>query len=273
MIRESTARRRPQRGRGGVARPPPTSTGARCVPPPAAPPPAPPAPPTAPSPRGSAAAAGGQQLPLVPLGQRHHLDGDRHRRHPDHEHHRPGRHRRSPATAPPQLATGDVHQRHRPGAGTAAGAHRPDRHRPSNNQVHLTWNASDRGAHLHRQAVGHQQSGPFTSVAHSGLTSHPATRDTGLTNGTTYWFVVSASNPSGHAVRFGTRCPRTPRCCVPRCARWPRPTAPPTCRPDRVRLVDLILPNVGGGVDVATLTSANVFLRRASRRRGGDPPP
>ena len=62
-------------------------------------------------------------------------------------------------------------------------------------QVSLSWAAATRATtyHVKRATVS---GGPYTTV---GSPSSPSFNDTGLTNGTAYFYVVSAANPSGES--------------------------------------------------------------------------
>lgn len=64
-----------------------------------------------------------------------------------------------------------------------------------NGQAVLTWNPSEGATHynLKRSLVS---SGPYDVVAGPNV---PAYTDTGLTNGTTYYYVVSADGPLGES--------------------------------------------------------------------------
>ena len=64
---------------------------------------------------------------------------------------------------------------------------------PGNKQVVLAWTASTGGATLYRVSRGPAAAGPFTSIATPSGTGYT---DVGVTNGTTYYYVVSASNGS-----------------------------------------------------------------------------
>ncbi|GIP60500.1 glycoside hydrolase family 6 protein [Paenibacillus sp. FSL W8-0186] len=65
-----------------------------------------------------------------------------------------------------------------------------------NAQVSLTWNAVS-GATSYTVKRATTSGGPYTDVA-TGLTT-PSYTDTSLTNGTTYYYVVSASNSAGQS--------------------------------------------------------------------------
>jgi len=67
---------------------------------------------------------------------------------------------------------------------------------PGNAQVSLNWNASS-GAASYNVKRSTTSGGPYTTVA-TGVTSTSFT-NTGLTNGTTYFFVVSAVNSAGES--------------------------------------------------------------------------
>ncbi|HEY0706603.1 MAG TPA: discoidin domain-containing protein, partial [Polyangia bacterium] len=71
---------------------------------------------------------------------------------------------------------------------------------PGNNQVGLTWNAVS-GATSYTVKRATTSGGPYTNVG-TGLTATSYT-NTGLTNGTTYYFVVSASNSAGESGNSG----------------------------------------------------------------------
>jgi len=64
-----------------------------------------------------------------------------------------------------------------------------------NAQVSLTWNASS-GATTYNVKRGTTSGGPYSQVASSALANDT---DTGLTNGTTYYYVVSAANSHGES--------------------------------------------------------------------------
>jgi fibronectin type 3 domain-containing protein len=66
---------------------------------------------------------------------------------------------------------------------------------PGNAQVALSWSASS-GATSYNVKRATVSGGPYTTVASTGATSFT---DTGLTNGTTYYYVVSAVNASGES--------------------------------------------------------------------------
>ncbi|WP_230873677.1 lytic polysaccharide monooxygenase [Paenibacillus woosongensis] len=65
-----------------------------------------------------------------------------------------------------------------------------------NAQINLTW-APSSGATSYTVKRATTSGGPYTDVA-TGLTT-PSYTNTGLTNGTTYYYVVSASNSAGHS--------------------------------------------------------------------------
>ena len=67
---------------------------------------------------------------------------------------------------------------------------------PGNAQVSLSWNAST-GASSYNVKRSTTSGGPYTTIA-TGVTSTSFT-NTGLTNGTTYFFVVSAVNSAGES--------------------------------------------------------------------------
>ncbi|MFD0587192.1 S8 family serine peptidase [Paenibacillus sp. GCM10027627] len=65
-----------------------------------------------------------------------------------------------------------------------------------NTSVQLSWSASS-GASSYTVKRGTASSGPFTAIA-SGLTS-TSFNDTGVTNGSTYYYVVAAKNAAGES--------------------------------------------------------------------------
>jgi len=87
----------------------------------------------------------------------------------------------SQASATPQAAT--------PPPPTGLGA------TPGNTQVALSWNASS-GATSYNVKRATVSGGPYTTVNSTGVTSFT---DTGLSNGTTYYYVVTAVNASGES--------------------------------------------------------------------------
>jgi hypothetical protein len=66
---------------------------------------------------------------------------------------------------------------------------------PGDGQVALSWNAVA-GATSYTVKMGLQTGGPYTTFQQGGIAGTSFTK-TGLTNGTTYFFVVSASNGAG----------------------------------------------------------------------------
>jgi hypothetical protein len=66
---------------------------------------------------------------------------------------------------------------------------------PGNQQVTLGWTASS-GASTYHVKRATNSGGPYTQVGSSTSTSYP---DTGLTNGTVYYYVVSAVNANGES--------------------------------------------------------------------------
>ena len=80
-----------------------------------------------------------------------------------------------------------------------------------NAQVSLTWNASS-GASSYNVKRSTTSGGPFTTIA-TGVTSTSFT-NTGLTNGTTFFFVVSAVNSAGESGN-SNQASATPQLAVP----------------------------------------------------------
>jgi fibronectin type 3 domain-containing protein len=80
-----------------------------------------------------------------------------------------------------------------------------------NAQVSLTWNASS-GASSYNVKRSTTSGGPFTTIA-TGVTSTSFT-NTGLTNGTTFFFVVSAVNSAGESGN-SNQANATPQLAVP----------------------------------------------------------
>ncbi len=66
-----------------------------------------------------------------------------------------------------------------------------------NGQVALAWNASSGAASYNVKRALADPSGPYTTIA-SGVTSTSYT-DSGLSNGTTYYYVISAVNAAGES--------------------------------------------------------------------------
>jgi hypothetical protein len=106
-----------------------------------------------------------------------------------------------------------------------------------NATVTLTWNAVS-GATGYAVKRGAASGGPFTLVASLTGASTTTYTDTGLTNGTTYYYVVSASNAAGASPdsapiaatpRLGR--PPSPRPPAPRPIRWSWAPRPPSTRP------------------------------------------
>jgi fibronectin type 3 domain-containing protein len=82
---------------------------------------------------------------------------------------------------------------------------------PGNAQVTLNWNAST-GATSYNVKRSTTSGGPYTTIA-TGVTATSFT-NTGLTNGTTYFFVVSAVNSAGESANSG-QVPATPQQALP----------------------------------------------------------
>ena len=194
---------------------------------------------------------------------------DRHHDHAGHDRHRPGGHRRDQPPAAGTLATARVQQRHH-----TTPRRRRRRPRPASPPPARTTRSTSPGTRagatqLHVKRAGHQRHGPLPAWCQAGST--------------------------GHAVRQ-----HRPRRTAPPTGSWSRPATRPAAagrcrtglghadaaaplgahgRPGRRRhqraesrgfvSCDLILPNVGGGVDAATLTAAHrVPDPRLGRRAG-----
>ena len=78
---------------------------------------------------------------------------------------------------------------------------------PGDRQVALSWSAST-GATTYTVKRATKSGGPYTTVA-AGLTTVAST-DPGLTNGTTYYYVVSASNAAGQESANSAQVSATP---------------------------------------------------------------
>jgi fibronectin type 3 domain-containing protein len=81
---------------------------------------------------------------------------------------------------------------------------------PGDTQVSLSWNAST-GATSYNVKRATVSGGPYTTVASRTTTSYT---DTGLTNGTAYFYVVSAVNSSGESSN-SSQVSATPRPAIP----------------------------------------------------------
>ncbi|HZJ54372.1 MAG TPA: fibronectin type III domain-containing protein [Myxococcaceae bacterium] len=81
---------------------------------------------------------------------------------------------------------------------------------PGNTQVSLSWTASS-GATSYNVKRATVSGGPYTTVGNTGATSFT---NTGLTNGTTYFYVVTALNASGESGN-STQVSATPQAPVP----------------------------------------------------------
>jgi cellulose 1,4-beta-cellobiosidase len=81
---------------------------------------------------------------------------------------------------------------------------------PGNAQVSLSWNASS-GATSYNVKRSTVSGGPYTTVGSPSTTSFT---NTGLTNGTTYFYVVTAVNASGESGN-STQVSATPQAVVP----------------------------------------------------------
>src|SRR4030095_14033769 len=81
---------------------------------------------------------------------------------------------------------------------------------PGNGQVSLAWIASS-GATSYRVKRAMVSGGPYTTIASPTTTSYT---NTGLTNGRTYYFVVSAVNSSGESAN-SSQVSATPQASLP----------------------------------------------------------
>jgi hypothetical protein len=66
---------------------------------------------------------------------------------------------------------------------------------PGNAQVSLSWNAVS-GANQYTVKMSLASGGPYNAIA---IPTGPSYTDTGLTNGTTYYYVVTANGPAGES--------------------------------------------------------------------------
>ena len=131
---------------------------------------------------------------------------------------------------------------------------------PGNNQVHLTWNATA-NASSYTVKRSDTPGGPYTNVV-SGVATESYT-NTGLVNGQTYYFVVTATNSSGQSGN-SNEASGTPVLLRPSVRTVSPADGATDVSPTAGVTLDLIMPNVGGGVDASTLNSSTVFLRKAS---------
>jgi hypothetical protein len=130
-----------------------------------------------------------------------------------------------------------------------------------NKQVHLTWNPSA-GASSYIVKMATSASGPFNNVG-TGVAVTQQTV-TGLTNGTPYWFKVSASNPQGSSPDSASVM-STPTLLRPTVTSVAPASGSTGASPQQAFVsCDVQLPNVGGGVDIMTATPTTVILTRAS---------
>src|SRR5207244_5171245 len=67
---------------------------------------------------------------------------------------------------------------------------------PGDKQVSLTWNASS-GATSYNVKRSTTNGGPYTTISSPGTVTGTTYTDTGLTNGTTYYYVVTGVNSAG----------------------------------------------------------------------------
>jgi fibronectin type 3 domain-containing protein len=96
------------------------------------------------------------------------------------------------------------------GAGTAPAPPTALAGTAGNQQVSLTWSAS-RGATSYHVKRATTSGGPYTQM---GAPTSPSYTDTGLTNGTKYFYVVSALNASGESAN-STEVSSTPETPIP----------------------------------------------------------
>ena len=129
-----------------------------------------------------------------------------------------------------------------------------------NKQVYLSWSPVT-GATSYTVKRSDTSGGPYATVQ-SNIAVTQFT-NTGLVNGNTYHFVVSASNAAGSS-GDSPQATASPQLLQPSVRSVSPVNGQTNVPPDEFVSTDLIMPNVGGGVDSATLTSASVFLKKHS---------